>query len=524
VTRQLPATGLPLHEILELEVVQRTRPELVHGRDLLDRVVRWVHTSELAEVPSLLKGGELLLTTGLGLAGRGPAAQVTYVNQLADHETAALALELGWTFKTVPEALVAAARQRDLPLIALHEIVPFVEITEEIQARLVNRQIEQLRLGRDVQRLLHELLLHQEGLSGLITALSQLAGCPVVLETTGGQTVAFAGLELGSAAKAIKTAERVETAFIDVLGELWGSLHFIDPSPASAEIVGAALEHGPTAVALSLLRNHQTMPLHERLRRDFVEDLLAGRYASTSDLAARAGLLGFQVRPHDVLAGFALGDYGPEDSDIAVRSAEAAVAETGGGLVAEVDSVVFGIVAAAEIKDAQTLADRLLARVETSMLRRGASQNPRLALGALVRDIESLGRSLRDARATLDVIQELRTVERAVTARGMAADRLIAKLIDDPELASIVEDELGPLLRHDAAHRSDLVKTLSTYLAHGSSKTRAAQALHLRRQSLYQRLSKIEELIGENLDDPARRGSLTLVLKANEVIERRRRE
>src|SRR5882757_7112157 len=132
--------ALTLGEILELDVVRRTRPVLLHGEHGLDRPVRWVHTSELAEAALLLKGGELLLTTGLGLVGRGAVGQRAYVAALAERRAAALAIELGWTFSEVPAALVEAARQYDLPLLALREIVPFVEITERAQTAILERR------------------------------------------------------------------------------------------------------------------------------------------------------------------------------------------------------------------------------------------------------------------------------------------------------------------------------------------------------------------------------------------------
>ena len=53
---------LPLRDLLrELEL------EIVAGEAGLDRAVRWVHISELADPTPWLSGGELLLTTGLQL-------------------------------------------------------------------------------------------------------------------------------------------------------------------------------------------------------------------------------------------------------------------------------------------------------------------------------------------------------------------------------------------------------------------------------------------------------------------------
>jgi purine catabolism regulator len=518
-----PGLGIPLRDVLGLEVFKRTRAEVVYGEDQLDRPVRWVHTSELAEVAPLLKGGELLLTTGLGLANGGPAAQTTYIDELADHGLTALALELGWTFKTLPEALFLAAKRRDLPLIALHEIVPFVEITEEVQMRLVHRQIDQLRVDLDLQRLLHEVLLRQEGLSGIVLSLSQLLGCPAILETAAGQTVAAAGVTLGSHPKPLKADSRARVASVEVLGETWGYLYLVKPATEKRHLVASALEHGSTAVALSLLLDRQTLPPRARLRCDFLDDLLAGRFRSKGDLIVRAGLLGFRIAPGQRLVAFALGGYRPEDEQIALYSAETAAAEAGIEITAAIEGTIYGVLAASVGVDGLALATHLLRRIDEIMYRRGALRNARLAVGSISGDIELLSRSLRDAQATLDLATELGTVERCVTARGMAADRLCARLVDDPELLSIIEEELGPLRRYDAEHHTELLKTLRTVLLSGSSKTAAAHSLHVRRQSLYGRIAKIEQLLEGDLNDPERRVSLILALKAHDLLERRMR-
>ena len=57
---------LTLAEVLELPVVRRGLPEIATGEDELGRELRWAHVIEMPDPDDLLKGGELVLTTGLG--------------------------------------------------------------------------------------------------------------------------------------------------------------------------------------------------------------------------------------------------------------------------------------------------------------------------------------------------------------------------------------------------------------------------------------------------------------------------
>src|SRR5690606_32371823 len=73
------------------------------------REVTGVHVSELIDPTPYLSGGELLLTTGMGLTGQTAQARA-YTARLAGHGTAALGLGLGPLHAEVPPTLVDACR------------------------------------------------------------------------------------------------------------------------------------------------------------------------------------------------------------------------------------------------------------------------------------------------------------------------------------------------------------------------------------------------------------------------------
>jgi DNA-binding PucR family transcriptional regulator len=84
-------------------------------------------------------------------------------------------------------------------------------------------------------------------------------------------------------------------------------------------------------------------------------------------------------------------------------------------------------------------------------------------------------------------------------------------------LAALVQHALGPLLAWEAAHPSDLVRTLEVHLRNGCSPTRTASLLHIGRQSLYQRLDRIESLLGLDINDPDLLGELLTATCAHRV-------
>src|SRR6201985_2333343 len=172
---------LSLREVLDLDVVRRGAPHVVAGGARLDVPVRWVHALELTDVGRLLRGGELVLSTGIALP-ESPSRLADYVASLARVGVAGLAVELGRRYTgALPPALVTAAAARSVPLIELRREVAFIEITEAVHARI----IDELLLSRAAATLAlgHLLTSQAESLERqahrtLISALIEVSGFP----------------------------------------------------------------------------------------------------------------------------------------------------------------------------------------------------------------------------------------------------------------------------------------------------------------------------------------------------------
>ncbi len=188
--------GITVQRALELPGLRGGLPEVVAGADRLNRTVRWVHAGEVPNIASLLKGGELLLTTGLGLGTR-PAEQRAFVRRLADRGIAALVVELGPRFSRLPSTIVETARTAGLPLVQLHREVPFVSVTEEVHTEIVNGHYTLLRRAEEVHRRCTEALLGGGGIPQVLGILADFTANPVFLETADAQLLYAGGARIG---------------------------------------------------------------------------------------------------------------------------------------------------------------------------------------------------------------------------------------------------------------------------------------------------------------------------------------
>ena len=182
----LPTVG----DLLGLDVIRRGSPQVVAGSGGLGARVRWVHVLELADAAHLLQGGELVLTTGVALPGE-PALLARYAADLAGAGVSALAVELGRRYVgSLPSALVRAAADSGLTLIAFEREVPFVEITEAVHARIIDAQLEELRASERLHEVFTELSVAGASPDEIVRQAAILAGRPVILADLSHQVLA----------------------------------------------------------------------------------------------------------------------------------------------------------------------------------------------------------------------------------------------------------------------------------------------------------------------------------------------
>ncbi|MEU6338196.1 PucR family transcriptional regulator [Streptomyces cellulosae] len=535
-----PPTGITVQRALELPGLRSGLPEVVACAERLGRTVRWVHAGEVPNIASLLKGGELLLTTGYGLGTR-PADQRAFVRTLAERGIAALVVELGPRFSRLPAALVDAARAAGLPLVQLHREVPFVTVTEEIHTEIVNGHYALLQRAEEVHRRCTEALLGGGGVPQVLEILAGFTGNPVFLETTDGQLLYAAG-EGPEGAEPLQVWEGLRdrqrddppagTVLVDVPGGGPGSggvrarLVLLPVRSAPEPVHRMAAERAAGILALVLMQARQEEELAARGRGDFLTDLAEGRI-SAEDAPAQARVLGFKPGGGPLLpVVMRLGDtLSPQGGGWAVLAR--AVGEELSSLgvpvllgVRPVEGRVPLLLALRAESDRPSVADRVAAALRAGVERAGMLRpggRPPVVVVGPAGDWAAVPTGLRHAVETATAAQGL--PERPwYDARRLDIDLLLWRLRDHPDLADFVRRAIGPVLDHDRRSRPALLPTLETYLAHAGRKAETARELHLNRQTLYNRLARIEELLGVDLDDPQTVLTLSLALRARRHV------
>src|SRR3954468_14039778 len=290
---------LSLADVLALPIIRRALPEVVVGDGALDRAIRWAHVIEMPDPSDLLKGGELVLTTGLG-AREEPGA---WTASLLAQGMAALAVELGSSWRDVPSDVVAGCARAGVPVVAFHRPVRFIEITEAVHGAVVNAQFALLARGEEIHRRFTELILRGGGVPEILAELGTAVGNPVILEDAGGSLVYYVsgppGDDLALSAWADvhraeargETAEGVYAVDVRLLDSSWGRVLALSLENRLDDFDRVAVERAALAVAIDLLAQQHDEQLRARSRGAFLSELSDGR-VDEADARRRAEALG----------------------------------------------------------------------------------------------------------------------------------------------------------------------------------------------------------------------------------------
>ena len=536
--KQPPQTSVTVEMVLRLPVLRRGAPEVVTSEAPLDNVIRWVHAGEVSNMAALLKGGELLLTTGMGI-GNGDAHERRFVAGLAARGLAGIVLELGGTYDAPPPAMVTEADRAGLPLVALHKEVPFVEITEEVHRAIVSAQFAVLERSEEAHHRFTGLSLEGAGIPEILTVLAEAISNPAILARENGEIVyhvphlsadseilgAWESLQRGQGG----TFDSVEAIVPTAGGRRWGRLVAFGLEGPIDDFDRVSVERAAEVVALTLLRGQQEDALSARRRGDFLVGLLR-RDFDDHEAAQLAAASGFDGAPPYLLPLVVLRARRdslalPDETSWAtvVRAIHRELAGRRVPVVAglnRADSEALVIVGLQEPERRAAVCDEVARVVRREAENLGISAAVTVCAGAVAEGWANARDSLQQA---LEGAAAARAAPPQVWHDLVRPDlyRLLWSLCDNSPLRQFTEHRLEALLKYDRRRNSELVPTLEALFRNGGNKADTARELHLERQSLYHRLERIESIIGESIGDEDVRLGLHLAVRARNVMHPR---
>ncbi|GAB2864448.1 PucR family transcriptional regulator [Actinocorallia aurea] len=476
--------------------VDRFGLRVLSGAGPADRLVSWVHVSELADPTPYLSGGELLLTAGIGFR---PENSTAYVARLAAAGVTALGFGLTpGVFDQVPAALIATCAAARMPLLEIPPEIPFAALSQAHHAELVRAETLALRRLSEGQGVLIRAAGGPGPLRAVVDRLADLLeGWVLVVDHNRDRTWAAGEVRADRrVSEALNRACESRTplsAALNTAGQQVEIQRLIGPSPSGYAMAVAreapfgVADRGLIAVAASALSLLFTAP---------AETSAAG----TLGAAAVAGLL----RPPAWEAAFAAPFDLPEDTTWRVIRAlppglhgpPGAVARSLAEILATPYVMPDGEAYTALVPGDRPPGDGARALDEAGIFA-GISRAHR-------------AEDLREAREQAEAALNGSRIQGAAMIADEPADGLLG-VLEPVEAARHAARLLAPL--DGARDAAVLLGTLRAWLAHHGSWDRTAADLGVHRNTVRHRMRQVSRLLDRDLSDPDVRMELWFALR-----------
>lgn len=115
--------------------------KIVAGEEGLDKVIKWFHYMENPGYVDWLKGGELILITGI-LLGKAPDKIIELIEKLNEKKAAGLVINVGPYIDATPEEVINFANTIKFPIFELPFEVKIIDFSQSICKAVFNSKVE----------------------------------------------------------------------------------------------------------------------------------------------------------------------------------------------------------------------------------------------------------------------------------------------------------------------------------------------------------------------------------------------
>jgi PucR family transcriptional regulator, purine catabolism regulatory protein len=537
-TAPSPLSSASVRHILSL--LAPCGAQLVAGTEGLDRRVTWA-TRMRARLPAFesVRGGELALLS-LSRLRRLDETLPHLVDSLFKAGVAAVAVAAP-SLESLDQEAVHLANSLRFPLLLLPAESMLEEIEREVITFVVGFRGENERRATEISHQLMQLSAHGAGIQGISEQLARLSDKWIVVQDAA----------MNMRCQAVPPAYRAfrDEPLNDESLRKAGLARNMMPISARHGVVGWLSMIGHEGefdylerhilglvtpiLALEFARERERSEVESRYQYEALMDVLQGNYAQAEEMVARARLLGYDLSAVQLPVVFELApdepDYtqGELPSQWQQRLREELLRAWPAAWIASEARRLVALLPVAAADDGTPVAENdygILTGLERALARaqqgRGASPAYSGGAGYTARSLSGIPQSYQQAQQALEIGRRLFGSGKLHSFAQLGIYRLLFHLYGHHELADFYEETLGPLLDAETRSSIDPIGTLENFFRYNGNLSETARAMHLHRNSLLYRLSRIEELLGHSLEDAELRLSLQIALKIRHVLER----
>jgi len=503
---------LTVREALGMENLKNAK--VIAGKKGLDRLICCVDISETPDSCKWVRANEFLITTGYSIKDN-LSAQMSLLRSLAEAGGAGLAIKFGRFIGEVPQELANLADTLEFPLISLPDNLPFIDITYPLMSRIVNAQAQRLAYSERVYQTLTKVALETNSLEKLSDALQE------IIE----KTVSIYPHQLRSSVLAMMQEYQIFP--VEVKNRLYGYIAVKSRQSLSDQEM-VAVQHARTLAALQMVNYELTAESTWNEQRDFLEEIFSGNFRNMELLKARAAEFGFSLDGAKCICIVNVDNFSQHLLQQNMTEQQAFTFRR--ALFHIVREALFQVGGCSKRSLAVQQNDRVLVLCSdedtikinwTAVLpqihKKTTELSPKITVTI---GISNRIEKLTDLAQGYEQTRHLVAISRRLHGYGgdlFQKDAEIYLLLEKMDILPFCDTMLGNLSK--TRKEEEFLNTLRVYLDCQGNLAETAAKLFIHRHTLRYRLSRIEVLLGKDLNCPETRFMLWLVLKARQLKE-----
>lgn len=525
--------SITLKEALSLDILQQTR--VIAGQSGLNRIITWVNILEVLDEINFLQEGDLLVTTAYGLTDN-PQLTSRLIPFLAERKLAGIAIQTGYYLQDIPRQIIQQCDFYELPLLELPKSIVFTDLTKSILKKVINTQIEMLEYSQKIRHRFTQVILKNEGLGQIAGVLSELLNAPVCIYDKNFHVLVNEGMTENEA-NLIKTIRPKDISGQEVYkknntvlqpliagNEIHGYIAAFSSARRFNDMEMSALSSAATTCTLEMLKAYAVEEAENRVKGDFLDDLLEDRVSSQEIIHRRANYLGYDLTQSFLILCLDIDDF----VQLSAQKSESELQEIKKRLLFLVRSCLHSMGLKALLK---YHSDKIVVMLQippdnnhwestrqlAEEIRKNAKQEISVSIsigvGQACSDLMKISSSYHEAIQALSISKKLWKDGRVLFYRDLGVYKLFSSTAENSlDLSNFYRDTVGPLIEYDRKHSSEFIHTLDVFLQSNEGRKEAAERLFCHRHTLTYRLNRIQEITKLDPEDAQTRFQLQLGL------------
>lgn len=494
------------------EVLNRKHFEVakvVAGKMGLSHVIKWIHIMEVTDVKQLIKGNELILTTGVILKDNEKGF-LQFVQQLSDLDVAGLCVELGMYIEIIPESVINLANKLDFPLIVFEQVVPFIEITQDLHTGIIHQQYDILKQLEDYSQKINRYALKVNDKVKILQYMQKYLNVNVFFDVNKRTSIAIPDKKIENLKDYINGLNSKYTACneLNLFDHVYGTVYIYCEKREINNLDILILDRTVVTLSQFVLRDLFIEEKLESEHRKFFEKWLEGQNSNEEmvyfieEIDPKLTQNGWMVMLHQLRRENIKKDL--TNYKINLRQS----LQKEGFYTFIVEQSQYLIFILGDLLQENTYKERMK-RAMYEIINQ-YRLDTLIAVGKYVYHYNEIQESYQTAQDSLQI--RLKNMELSYFYDDLTLYHMVKVLQNNQILMHMANEKVEKLSLYDRKHNSNLMQTLTMYLQCNGLKKETAEKLFIVRQTLYHRLEKIEQIIGSDFMNYENRLCLEIML------------